>query len=591
MSCSCCDNKNCMNNHDHNGHEHHDHHEHHEHHGHDHEHIHFEGGASKKQLVKICIATGLFIVVFVLDKIFELASINPGSANWVLPFVCYFIVYLILGKDILKEAFLGIIHGELLDENFLMTIASLGAFALGIYKGCIGQEPDGFEEGCAVVIFYSIGEYFQQWALGRSRKSIADLMDLRPDIAHVLKGTEIIDTDPDEVEIGTCIVINKGEKIPLDGTLLSDSAILDTMAITGESDYENISEGAEVFSGSICMSDEPIKIITTKIYDDSTVAKILDLVENASDKKAKTETFIARFARIYTPIVVGLAVVIAIIPPIIGLIINTGSATGLFSDLSWTTWIYRALSFLVVSCPCALVISIPLSFFMGIGTVSRYNILVKGSNCLELISKADIYVSDKTGTLTIGREIKPEAKNVIKWLHKMGSKIYILSGDKQEVVENVAGELGINNYSHSLKPDEKVSQLESIMKNKSKSDVVAYVGDGINDAPSLMRADVGISMGGIGSDAAVEVSNIVLMKDNLNGIPLIKKIARRTMRIVWENIIFSIGIKVLVLVLSAFGITNMWFAVFADVGVALLAVLNALRVGAVKYDKENITNK
>ncbi len=585
MSCNCCDNKNCIHNHTEEEHGHHGHNH------HDHEHLHFEGGANKKQLVKICIATGLFIVVFVLDKIFDLASINPGPANWVLPFVCYFIAYLILGKDILKEAFEGIIHGELLDENFLMSIASLGAFALGIYKGCIGEVPDGFEEGCAVVLFYSIGEYFQQWALGRSRKSIADLMDLRPDVAHILKDGNIVDIDPDEVEIGSQIIINMGEKIPLDGTLVSENAVLDTMAISGESEYENILKGADIFSGSINMSEGSITITTTKVYDDSTVAKILDLVENAADKKAKTETFIARFARIYTPIVVGLAVAIAIIPPIIGLIINTWASAGLFSDLTWTTWVYRALSFLVVSCPCALVISIPLSFFMGIGTASRYNILVKGSNCLELISKADIYVSDKTGTLTVGKEIKPEAKNVIKWLKKMGSKIYVLSGDKEDVVKEVASNLGIKNYSYELKPQEKVSKLEDIMKNKNKSDVVAFVGDGINDAPSLMRADVGISMGGIGSDAAVEVSNIVLMKDNLNGIPLIKKIARRTMRIVWENIVFSIGIKVVVLVLSAFGITNMWFAVFADVGVALLAVLNALRVGAVKYDKDNITNK
>ncbi len=584
MSCNCCDNKNCIHNHSEEEHDHRGHH-------HDHEHLHFEGGASKKQLVKICIATGLFIVVFVLDKIFDLASINPGPANWVLPFVCYLIAFLILGKDILKEAFEGIIHGELLDENFLMSIASLGAFALGIYKGCIGEVPDGFEEGCAVVIFYSIGEYFQQWALGRSRKSIAELMDLRPDVAHVLQGETVVDTDPDKVEIGTTIIINKGEKVPLDGTLVSDYAVLDTMTITGESEHEKVNKGTEIYSGSINMSDSTIIIITTKVYDDSTVAKILDLVENANDKKAKTETFITRFARVYTPIVVGLAVAIAILPPIIGLIIGSSSIAGLFSDLTFTTWIYRALSFLVVSCPCALVISIPLSFFMGIGTASRYNILVKGSNCLELISKADIYVSDKTGTLTVGKEIKPEAKKVIAWLKKMGSKIYVLSGDKEEIVSEVAGKLGIQNYAYELKPHEKVGQLESIMKEKGPKDIVAFVGDGINDAPSLMKADVGISMGGIGSDAAIEVSNIVLMKDNLNGIPLIKKIAKRTMRIVWENIIFSIGIKVLVLVLSAFGITNMWFAVFADVGVALLAVLNALRVGAVKYDKENITEK
>lgn len=552
--------------------------------GHDHSRS-GDDGTMKKRLITIIVAAVLFAVVFVIDHVVELASVFPGTYNWVLPFVCYFIVYLILGKDILKEAFEGIIHGELLDENFLMSIASLGAFALGIYKGFIGEDPDGFEEGCAVVIFYSIGEWFQSWALGRSRKSIADLMDIRPDVAHVIEGDGIRDVAPSDVAVGTKLLIKKGEKTPVDGILLSDVTVLDTMTLTGESEHEHLKKGDEVLSGSINMGED-IEIETARVYEDSTVARILDLVENSPENKARAETFITRFARIYTPIVVGLAVAIAILPPLFGLVTGLNAA----SDLSWTTWIYRALSFLVVSCPCALVISIPLSFFMGIGTASRYHILIKGSNCLELISKANIFVSDKTGTLTIGREIKPEARSVVAWIKKIGARLFVLSGDKKEIVENVATDLGIEHYHSELKPDEKVNELEEILKNKGENDVVVYMGDGINDAPSLIRADVGISMGNIGSDAAVEASNIVLMKDNLYGVPLIKKIANRTMTIVRENIIFSIGIKVVVLILSAFGITNMWVAVFADVGVALLAVLNALRVGAVKYD-ENVLNE
>ena len=608
MSCNNCSNKNCAlseeldrYNHEHHydGHEHE--HEHYHHHDHDHEcadpgcgcHHHHHGadddGSMKKRFIRICAATGLFIIVFVLDKIFELASVNPGPSNWVLPFVCYFIVYMILGFDIIKEAFHGITHGELLDENFLMAVASLGAFALGIYKGCIGQEPDGFEEGCAVVIFYSIGEFFQDWALGRSRRSIAELMNIRPDLAHKEDGTVL---KPEEVSVGEVIVIKKGEKVPLDGILLSDEALIDSMAISGESEYESILKDGEILSGTINMGED-IRVRVTKEFHDSTVARILDLVENAADKKAKTETFITRFARIYTPVVVGLAAAIAIIPPVIGLITGSGidvsyvnSESSIFTgplDLTWTTWVYRALSFLVVSCPCALVISIPLSFFMGIGTASRYHILIKGSNCLELVSKANVFVSDKTGTLTVGRDVKPEAKSMADWIKKKGGRLYILSGDKKQVVENLAGQLGVSDYAYELKPQEKVQRLEDIMSKKALNDVVIYMGDGINDAPSLIRADVGIAMGNIGSDAAVEASNIVLMKDNLNSLPILKKIAYRTMMIVHENIIFTIGIKIAVLILSAFGITNMWVAVFADVGVALLAVLNALRVGAVKY--------
>ena len=582
MGCSCCSNKdNCAYHHDEDcGHGH-------DHHGHNHEHNHGAGEEKdlKKRFIKICITLGLFIIVFVADKIFELASINPGPANWVLPFVCFFAVYLILGAGIVKEAFEGIIHGELLDENFLMAVASLGSFALGIYKGCIGMEPDGFEEGCAVIIFYCVGEWFQDWALNRSRKSIAELMNIRPDTAHILRDGNVADENPEHVVIGDTIIVRNGEKVPVDGRLISETAVINAMALTGESEYENPVSGCEILSGSINMGEE-IQIQATKLYDDSAVARILDLVENATDKKAKTETFITRFARVYTPIVVGLAVLVALVMPIIGIItgLNQSVGEGFFADFTWTTWIYRALSFLVVSCPCALVISIPLSFFMGIGTASRFHILIKGSNCLELISKANVFVSDKTGTLTIGREIKPEAKTITEWLKKIGARLCILSGDKKEVVENVAAELGVSDYKYELLPQEKYDLVENMVKTKAKDEVVVYIGDGVNDAPALIRADVGVSMGMIGSDAAIEASNIVLMKDNLNGLPLLRKISERTMTIVWENIIFTIGIKVAVLVLSAFGITNMWVAVFADVGVALLAVLNALRVGLFKYN-------
>lgn len=551
-------------------------------------------------------------------------------------------------------------HGQVFDENFLMCIATIGAFAIR-----------SFDEAVAVILFYQVGEFFQSYAVGKSRKSIASLMDIRPDFANVLREGEIFTIDPEEVELDEIIIVQPGEKIPLDGKIIKGSSTLDTKALTGESLPREVYEGQEVISGCVNMS-QTLHIKVTKLFYDSTVSKILELVENASEHKSKAENFITKFAKYYTPTVVLSALLLVVIP---------GAITQ-----NWLDWLYRALNFLVVSCPCALVISIPLSFFAGIGAASKKGILIKGSNYLEQLHKANIYVFDKTGTLTKGNfvvtrvfpeenkeeilrlaaiaeagsnhpiaqsilklvevketgytieniagygivakkediilcgndklmeqrnisyvkemgigtvvyvakndkfigsilisdEIKEETEAVIRSLNKMGGKTIMLTGDNEAIAQHVSKQIGVTEFKASLLPQNKVEEVEKLLAAKKEKDLLCFIGDGINDAPVLMRSDIGISMGGVGSDAAIEASDIVLMKDDLRGISTAKRIARKTMTIVIENIVFALGIKIAVLILSAIGISNMWLGVLADVGVAILAILNAMRCGNIK---------
>ena len=631
----------------------------------------------RKNLIRIVVALALFLAILITDKIIVLDGVFAGSAAWVFPFCLYLVVYLIIGYDILWRAARNIAHGQVFDENFLMCVATLGAFALAIYRGVTGQEIEGFDEACAVLLFYQVGEWFQSYATGKSRKSISALMDIRPDYANIVRADGTTEkVDPSEVKIGDTILINPGEKVPLDGVIVRGQSTLDTKALTGESLPRDVDAGGEVISGCVNLTSQ-LEVKVSKQFYDSTVSKILELVENASSQKSKAENFITKFAKYYTPIVCAAALLLAVIP---------GIVTG-----QWSTWIYRALSFLVVSCPCALVISIPLSFFAGIGAASRYGILIKGSNYLEKFSKANTFVFDKTGTLTRGNfavasivpedkseeilrlaaiaekdsnhpiarsivarcgkqteggytltnvagegiiaekggdkilcgneklmaangieystpkgvgtvvyvakngtymgailiadEIKPETKQVIGELSSMDCKTIMLTGDNEKIAASVANNIGVTGYKASLLSQNKVEEVEKLLAQKSKNDVLCFVGDGINDAPVLMRSDIGIAMGGAGSDAAIEASDIVLMKDDLKGIPLAKRIAKKTMAIVMENIIFSIAVKVAILILSAFGIANMWIAVFGDVGVAILAILNAMRVNSKYSDR------
>lgn len=580
----------------------------------------------------------------------------------------FIISYIIVGGDVVKRAVKNIFKGQVFDENFLMSIATIGAFFIGEYP-----------EGVAVMLFYQVGELFQSYAVGKSRKSIASLMDIRPDYANVKKGDELIKVDPDEVQIGDIIVIKAGEKIPLDGKVIEGSSMIDTSALTGESVPREVEVGSDILSGCININGV-ITAEVTKEFGESTVSKILDLVENASSKKSNSEQFITKFARYYTPVVVIIAVFLAIIPPLV-----IDGAT--FSD-----WIYRALAFLVVSCPCALVISIPLSFFGGIGGASKKGVLVKGSNYLEALAETEIVVFDKTGTLTKGvfnvQEIHPEGvskeelleltayvesysnhpishslkrayskeidngrisdveeisghgviatvdgKKVmagnIKLMKMMdipyfkgeliGTVVHVavnnkyigyiviadevkedsaqaikelkaanikqtvmLTGDNKSVGSKVAQELGLDKVYAELLPADKVEKLEELFSQKSKKGKLAFVGDGINDAPVLARADIGIAMGGLGSDAAIEAADIVIMTDEPSKIATAMKISKKTLKIAHQNIVFAIGIKIIVLILSAFGITTMWAAIFADVGVTIIAVLNAFRALNVK---------
>ena len=616
----------------------------------------------KKTLERILIAVALVIVLKLLPAL-------PMPVELAL----YCIPYLVVGWDVLRKAIKGIKNRQPFDECFLMAVATVGAFALGDYV-----------EGCAVIIFYQIGELFQSVAVGKSRQSISSLMDIRPDYANVEdEDGKLEQVDPDDVEVGTVIVVQPGERVPIDGIIVEGTSALNTAALTGESLPRDAREGDEVISGCINMTGV-LKIRTTKAFGESTVSKILELVENSSSRKSRSEDFIAKFARIYTPVVCYSALALAILPPVINLLMGNAA--------SWGVWIYRALTFLVISCPCALVISIPLSFFAGLGGAGHEGILIKGSNYLEALSKTKIVVFDKTGTLTqgvfevtgvhhspmenrklleyaalaecasshpiskslqkaygkpidrnrvtdieeisgngviakvdgisvaagntklmnrlgiayqdchhvgtvvhmaidgkyaghilISDIIKPHAKEAIAELKKAGiSKTVMLTGDSKRVADQIAEELGIQEVYSELLPADKVSRVEELLNQKSEKAKLAFVGDGINDAPVLSRADIGIAMGALGSDAAIEAADIVLMDDDPLKISKAIKIARKCIRIVYENIYFAIGIKVLCLILGALGIANMWVAIFADVGVMILAVLNAIRTLFVK---------
>ena len=615
----------------------------------------------KKVLVRIIVAAVLLVV-------FSKISVNPY-----LKFALFMIPYLIIGYDILKKAFKGIMNRQIFDENFLMAVATVGAIALGDYK-----------EGTAVMLFYQIGELFQSYAVGKSRKNISELMDIRPDYANVERDGQVEKVDPDEVEIGSIIMVRPGEKMPIDGVIVEGTSTLNTSALTGESLPREVKEEDEVISGCINMTGV-LRIKTTREFGESTVSKILDLVENSSSKKSRSENFISKFAKYYTPAVCYGALALAIIPPVVNLLFLGAAA-------NWGEWIYRALTFLVISCPCALVISIPLSFFAGIGGASREGVLVKGSNYLETLANTKYVVFDKTGTMTqgvfevngihhntmenekvleyaalaeaysshpisislkkaYGKEIdknrvsdveeisgngvvvkvdgkevavgnvklmkrlnieytecshvgtvvhvaiegkyaghilisdrlKPHAKEAVAELKRSGvKKAVMLTGDADAVAKQVAGELGITDVYSELLPADKVAKVEELLSKKGEKEKLAFVGDGINDAPVLSRADIGIAMGALGSDAAIEAADIVLMDDDPLKIAKAIRISRKCIRIVYENIYFAIGVKIICLALGALGIANMWLAIFADVGVMVIAVLNAIRALFVK---------
>lgn len=633
----------------------------------------------KRTRNRIVAALAIFAVVFAVTEFVPLAQYVGGETNALyLEFVLFLIPYLIAGYDVLLKAARNIGNGQVFDENFLMTIATVGAFALVLFPD---SQPH-MAEGAAVMLFYQVGELFQGYAVGKSRQSIADMMDIAPDFANVMRDGKLVQVDPYEIGVGDEIVVKPGERVPLDGTIVEGSTQLDTAALTGESVPRHVEEGAEVISGCVNMTGK-ITVKVSKPFEQSTVSRILELVESASEKKAQTENFITRFARYYTPIVTIGALVLAVLPPL------------LFGQ-SWSDWIERGLTFLVVSCPCALVISVPLSFFGGIGGASRLGILVKGGNYLEALSHTETVVFDKTGTLTNGsfnvvavhpdaaaevnpdlilsiaahaeaysdhpiavsvkeaftgeidqsriadvreegghgvravvdervvlvgndklmREegiayhdceltgtilhvsidgkyaghiiiadvVKEDAAECIKRLHAAGvRKTVMLTGDRAEVAKAVAEKLGLDEYHGKLLPEDKVNQVERLLGETSERGKLAFVGDGINDAPVLTRADIGIAMGAMGSDAAIEAADIVLMDDKPSKIASAIRIARKTMRIVWQNIVFALGVKFAVLVLAAVGLATMWLAVFADVGVAILAILNAMRCMRVKH--------
>ena len=615
----------------------------------------------KKVLIRVIVAAVLIIAF----------SFLPLEGY--IRFICYMVPYLVIGYDVLRKAFKGILNRQVFDENFLMAVATVGAIALGDYK-----------EGVSVMLFYQIGELFQSYAVGKSRRNISELMDIRPDYANVEKDGELEQVDPDEVEVGTVIVVQPGEKVPIDGVITEGSSTLNTSALTGESLPREAKAGDEVISGCINMTGL-LKIQTTREFGESTVSKILELVENSSSRKSRSENFISKFARYYTPAVCYGALALAILPPIVRML-----ALGLAPE--WGDWIYRALTFLVISCPCALVISIPLSFFAGIGGASHEGVLVKGSNYLETMAQTKYVVFDKTGTMTqgvfevsgvhhntipeeqlleyaalaecssshpiskslqkaygkpidrnrvtdieeisghgvkakvdgvevaagnaklmkqmdlpysechevgtivhaavdgtyaghilISDQLKPHAKQAIQDLKRAGiTKTVMLTGDMKRVADQVAAELGIDEVHSELLPADKVAKVEELLAKKGEKEKLAFVGDGINDAPVLSRADIGIAMGALGSDAAIEAADVVLMDDDPQKIAKAIKISRKCLRIVYENIYFALGIKAICLILGALGIANMWMAIFADVGVMVIAVLNAIRALFVK---------
>lgn len=616
----------------------------------------------KKMLIRIIISAALMIAFAFIP--------SSGLSRLVM----YLFVYFLIGYDILLKAGKGIIRGQVLDECFLMAVATVGALALALY-----DRSGDYTEAIAVMLFYQIGEFFQSYAVGKSRKSITALMDIRPDYANIEIDGKIVRVDPDEVETGSMIIVQPGEKVPIDGIVIEGASSLNTSALTGESLPREVKEGDEIISGSINMT-RVLKVRTTKEFGESTVSKILDLVENASSRKSRSEDFISKFARVYTPAVCIGALALAILPPLVNTIF-------LSSPAQWHTWVYRALTFLVISCPCALVISIPLSFFAGLGGASKAGVLVKGSNFLETLSKTKIVVFDKTGTLTqgvfevsgihhntmenekiieyaalaesasshpiskslqrkygleldrsrvsnieeisgngvtavvdshsvacgndklmtrlgiqyipchstgtiihvavdgayaghivISDVIKPDAADAVRQLRKAGvTKTVMLTGDDRKVAASVASRLGIDEFYANLLPADKVARVEELIAGRKGSDKLAFVGDGINDAPVLARADIGIAMGAMGSDAAIEAADVVLMDDDPVKIAKAIKISRKCLRIVYENIVFAIGIKLICLLLGAVGIAGMWLAIFADVGVMVIAVLNAIR--------------
>ena len=625
--------------------------------------------SQEHKLHRILLALAIFAVVYAADELGALAAAFGEPGDLYASFVLFLVPFAIAGHDVLEKAWNNIRHGKAFDESFLMAVATIGAFAMIFFPD---TEPH-MAEGAAVMLFYQVGELFQAYAVGKSRKSIAAMMDIAPDYANIERDGRLEQVDPDEVEVGSVIVVKPGERVPIDGVVTEGASQLDTAALTGESVPRHVEAGAEVVSGCINMTGV-LRVRTTKPFGESTVSRILELVENASEKKAKTENFITRFARVYTPAVTGSAVALALIG---------GLVTG-----AWPDWILRGLTFLVVSCPCALVISVPLSFFGGIGGASQIGVLVKGSNYLEALSEVDTVVFDKTGTLTNGtfevvaihpeddydaafvlknaayaesfsdhpiaisvknaygkdidqalvadaaeesghgvtatvdgREVlvgndklmaahglsahpcdvvgtmlhvavdgayaghiviadtvKADAAQTISDLHAEGiRRCVMLTGDREEVAADVAAKLGLDEYHAQLLPADKVERVEALLAAEGEKGKLAFVGDGINDAPVLTRADVGIAMGAMGSDAAIEAADIVLMDDKPSNIARAKRVARKTMRIVWENIVFALAVKLVILVLAAFGVANMWLAVFGDVGVAIIAILNAMR--------------
>lgn len=627
----------------------------------------------KKMLVRIIASAVIWGAGLVISNLFP--AEERFSVWGIIHLVIFAAAYLAIGWDILWKAIRNIAHGQVFDENFLMAIASIGAMVIGEYS-----------EGVAVIIFYQVGELFQSIAVGKSRRSIAEMIDINPEYANVERLGDVSEVSPEEVSAGEIIVIRPGERIPLDGTVISGSSELNTAALTGESALRAVSEGDEVISGCI-NTNGLLRVEVSRPYSDSTVARILELVENSSENKAKTENFITKFARIYTPIVVFSALALAIIPGLIG------AALSGWTDYSgWSEWIYRALTFLVVSCPCALVISVPLSYFGGIGGASRHGIMIKGANYLEQLAKAQTFVFDKTGTLTKGSfavteivpsnmteeellsvcaaaesysthpiaqsilaeakkrsldtaaenaqeiagfgvkayvngrvvfagnrrlmerdnisapevsspgtvvhcavdgkyagyivisdEIKSNTPAAVAALKNLcGARTVMLTGDRKTAAEAIAKTAGIDEFRAELLPDGKVAQVETLYNSKPPKTTLVFVGDGMNDAPALARADVGIAMGAMGSDAAIEAADIVLMNDNIESLPLAVRIARKTHYIVMQNIILAIGVKVLIMILTAFGIGNMWLAVFGDVGVAIIAILNAMRATHIK---------
>lgn len=609
-------------------------------------------------------------IVVAIAMVIALLLVQPQG---MLRFVLYMINYLIIGYDILKKAFKGIVHGQVFDECFLMAVATIGAIFLGIYSG-----SHDYLEAVAVMLFYQIGEWFQSYAVGKSRASIAELMDIRPDTVHVLENNELVEKDAEDLQVGDQFIVQPGEKIAIDGVVISGQSALNMSALTGESLPKNVTSGDEVISGSININGM-LTIQATKLFDDSTAAKILELVENATANKAKSEAFIAKFARYYTPFVCYSALALALLPPVISIIMGNSPL--------WEIWLYRALTFLVISCPCALVISIPLSFFAGIGGASKAGILVKGSNYLERLSQTKIAVFDKTGTLTqgvfevvaihhntmddhqlleyaalaesgsshpiakslmhaynkkidqtrvkdvkevagkgivasvdnhvvacgnealmeyvganalachsigtivhvaidgeygghivISDVVKPSSGQAMAALHEQGvQSLVMLTGDRENVANKVAKELGLDSYHAQLLPQDKVAKVEQLMESKAANQTLLFVGDGINDAPVLALADVGIAMGALGSDAAIEAADVVIMDDDPLKVSKAIALARKCMRIVYQNIYFAIGIKFACLFLGAIGIGNMWTAIFADVGVMVLAILNSMR--------------